>query len=255
MIFSAKGEPFDQTALQNAADLLQTGSREIWTVLLVETSGFGYLQDRRPRILFERHYFHRLTGGAYDATAPDISNPDSGGYSGGAAEYDRLQRALQLDESAALQSASWGIGQIMGENYPMLGYGSVQDMVSDFVQSESAQLLGMARFVQSKKLTQALQQQRWADFALGYNGSAYQKNQYDVKLGDKYNWLGSHAIDLILRRAQTALLYLGYKPGGVDGIAGNNTRNALLNFQQAQGLAQSGTTDDATCQQLDNLAF
>lgn len=106
MIFSAKGEPFDQTALQTVADLLQTGSREILTVLLVETSGFGYLQDRRPRILFERHYFHRLTGCVYDATAPDLSNADAGGYSGGGAEYDRLQRAIQLDESAALQSAS-----------------------------------------------------------------------------------------------------------------------------------------------------
>lgn len=255
MIFSAKGEPFDQTALQAVADLLQTGSREIWTVLLVETSGFGYLQDRRPRILFERHYFHRLTGGVYDATAPDLSNADAGGYSGGAAEYDRLQRAIALDENAALQSASWGIGQIMGENFSLLGYDNVQDMVSDFVQSESAQLLGMARFIQRTNLTLALQQQRWADFAKGYNGPAYQKNQYDVKLGDKYNWLGNHSIDLILRRAQTALLYLGYNPGGVDGIAGNNTRNAMLRFQQEQDLEPSGTTDDATCQRLNDLAF
>lgn len=255
MNFQAKGTPFDATALQNAANLLQTGSREIWTVLLVETSGFGYLQDRRPRILFERHYFHRLTNGAYDATAADISNPDAGGYAGGSAEYDRLQRAMLLNESAALQSASWGIGQIMGENFPMLGYNSVQEMVSDFVQTEAAQLLGMARFIQSKKLTQALQQQRWADFARGYNGPAYQKNQYDVKLGDKYSWLGSHGIDMTLRRAQTALLYLGYNPGGVDGLAGNKTRSAMLQFQLDQGLPQSGEADALSCQRLNSLAF
>jgi hypothetical protein len=39
---------------------------EVWTVVAVETSGCGYLPDRRSQILFERHIFHKLTGGRFD---------------------------------------------------------------------------------------------------------------------------------------------------------------------------------------------
>ncbi len=77
----------------------------------------------------------------------------------------------------------------------------------------------------------------------------------DELLADKYSWLGSHGIDMTLRRAQTALLYLGYNPGGVDGLAGNKTRSAMLQFQIDQGLPQSGEADALSCQRLNSLAF
>jgi hypothetical protein len=35
-------------------------------VLTVETLGSGFLPDRRPRILFERHFFPSETKGAFD---------------------------------------------------------------------------------------------------------------------------------------------------------------------------------------------
>ena len=74
------------------------------------------MPDRRPQILFERHIFHRLTDGKFDDG--QISDPAAGGYGArGAAQYDRLALALAKDADAALQSASWGIGQIMGMNY------------------------------------------------------------------------------------------------------------------------------------------
>jgi N-acetylmuramidase len=73
----------------------------------VETGGCRFLPDRRPVILFERHIFSRETNHTFDASNSDISNPHAGGYSaGGAAQYDRLQRALALDRKAALRSAS-----------------------------------------------------------------------------------------------------------------------------------------------------
>src|ERR1700736_6171754 len=90
---------------------------EIWTVLTVETSGCRFLPDRRPQIFFERHIFHRLTQGRFDDG--DISDPTPGGYGPrGAQQYDRLSKAIAKDRVSALQSASWGIGQIMGQNYP-----------------------------------------------------------------------------------------------------------------------------------------
>src|SRR5262249_21522773 len=57
---------------------LSGGVQELWTVLNVETSGCGSLSDRRPQILYERHVFHRLTGGRFDDG--DLSDSASGGY-------------------------------------------------------------------------------------------------------------------------------------------------------------------------------
>ena len=43
----------------------------LWTVIEVETSGvtqgFGFRDDRRPHILFERHKFRQFTNGQFDA--------------------------------------------------------------------------------------------------------------------------------------------------------------------------------------------
>jgi len=49
--------------LATIASKLGVFAAEIWTVLSVEASGCGYLPDGRPRILYERHIFHRLTRG------------------------------------------------------------------------------------------------------------------------------------------------------------------------------------------------
>src|SRR4029453_13675855 len=74
----------------------------------------GLLADPPPLILFERHYFSRLTKRKFDAQAPDISQKQWGGYRGGSREYDRLARALKLHRVAAPRSASWGGGQGVG---------------------------------------------------------------------------------------------------------------------------------------------
>ena len=100
----------------------------------------GLLSDRRPAIRFERHVFHHQTGGAHDESNPAISSPVPGGYQGGAAEYGRLQEAMGLNEHAALNSASWGIGQIMGMNSGIAGFLSVEAMVAAMTDEEDAQL-------------------------------------------------------------------------------------------------------------------
>src|ERR1700704_2753875 len=120
--------PFQGTALALSSEglaavagSLGVHAPEIWAVLAVETKGCGYLPDRRPQILYERHIFHRLTQGRFDDG--DVSDLTPGGYgSRGAQQYDRLAKAIERDRRAALQSASWGIGQIMGENYELAGF-------------------------------------------------------------------------------------------------------------------------------------
>ena len=49
-----------------------------------------------------------------------------------------------------------------------------------------------------------------------------------------------------ISRAQSRLLELGYRIGKADGILGPKTRGALQQYQRAQGLAATGTLDQAT---------
>src|SRR5262245_53461643 len=135
--FRGPGTPLSAAGAQNASAQVGVGLPELWSVLSVETSGCGFLSDRRPKILFERHIFSRLTHGQFDASHPDISQPSSGGYGdGGAHQYERLGRALQLDRIAALKSASWGLGQVLGTNFANAGFQDVEAMVTAFVASE-----------------------------------------------------------------------------------------------------------------------
>src|SRR5882724_4448863 len=163
------------------AQSLNVQAAEIWAVLAVETSGCGFLADRRPQILYERHYFHRLTGGRFDDG--DISDPKAGGYGpGGAHQYDRLARAIAKDRTAALQSTSWGLGQIMGENCAEAGFQDVETMVAAMSHSEDAQLAAVAAFLDATHLDAPLKAHDWASFAAGYNGPSYAKNHYDVRV-------------------------------------------------------------------------
>lgn len=255
MAFHGKGTPLDRDGLRQAEQLLGVTRAAIWAVLSVETRGFGYLADRRPQILFERHIFHRQTHGAHDAAHPDISNTQTGGYVGGAGEYGRLERAIALDREAALKSTAWGIAQIMGFNYAVAGYDSVSAMVEDMVVSENRQVMAMAGFIRGNNLATALVASDWAAFASGYNGRNYPQYQYDTRLAAAYARMQVAPPDLDLRRAQTALLYLGFNPGPVDGRPGRRTRSALTAFQTQRQLAVSGELDEASENALVNEAF
>lgn len=236
--FSGAARPLDDEGLHAALDQIKVDLPELWAVVAVETSGCGYLPSKRPQILFERHVFSRETGGKYDAAHPDISNPVAGGYgAGGEAQYARLQRALALDRVAALRSASWGIGQIMGYNAVVAGFASVEEMVQSFCESENSQLLAMARFLVRNTLDRPLQKRDWKSFARGYNGPAYQKNSYDTRLAASYAKFQAGALpDLMVRAAQLYLVYLDRHPGAVDGIIGRLTLSALNEFQRDSGL-------------------
>jgi hypothetical protein len=221
-------------------------------VIHVETSGCGFLPDRRPKILFERHYFSRLTGHRFDQQYPDISNPSAGAYgTGGAHQYDRLLRAMELAHDEALKSASWGIGQIMGEHADTLGFADVNAMVAAMCASEAEQLAAMAAFIDRNGLTSALRAQNWPRFAAGYNGPAYAENRYDTQLASAYEGLNRGALpSLRVRAGQVYLTFLGFDPQGVDGMMGRFTRSAMNEFQSKSGLSETSDFDDPTLEAL-----
>lgn len=257
MEFTGKARPFGQAAINDIVNMLAISEAALWTVVEVETSGVGFLPSRQPAILFERHKFSRKTGGKFDHDYPDISNATGGGYgSDGAHQYTRLAAAIELDRDAALESASWGLGQVMGEHWEALGYASVEAFVAEMCESEGHQMNAVALFLQNNNLTAKLLAKDWAGFARGYNGPNYAANAYDKKLAQHYQQLfAGPAKDLRTRAMQLALTYLSVtepslNPNGVDGLIGRRTRSALSEFQSQAGLPVTGKPDDATYEAL-----
>jgi hypothetical protein len=256
MEFVGASQPLSVPGLTQCIDLLGVGAAEVWTLLAVETKGCGFLPDRRPVILFERHIFRKQTGCAFDLSHPSISSSTPGGYLGKAREYDRLQQAAALNRTAALHSASWGIGQIVGFNAHLAGYSSVEAMIEAMLDGEDAQLAAMARFLRAKKLHLPLAKHDWSAFARGYNGPAFHKNHYDTRLAASYAAFATGLFpDIKVRQAQVLLMFLGIDAGTIDGIAGKRTGTVVSHFRQQHGLASSEVVDDALIasllQQLD----
>jgi len=253
--FIGAGKPLSEAALSKAAGDVGVGLPALWAVMTVETKGCGFLPNRRPQILFERHIFHQRTNGRFSATAPDVSNPSAGGYgSTGAHQYDRLDSAIKLDRKAALESTSWGLGQVMGFNAADVGYANAEDMVEAMCASEDAQFQAMIAFIIRNNLTNYLQSADWAKFANYYNGRDFQKNKYDEKLAKAHaRFVTGPLPSLKVRTAQLYLTYLGQTPGTVDGWFGANTQNALIKFQKAEGLPATGQIDDLVLAALEKV--
>ena len=162
-------------------------------VMDVESAGSGFLLKEtapaRPKLLFEAQWFYALTPKPVSKSRPDLSSPtwDQSLYIGGSAEWDkRLFDAMEFDEIQALKSASFGLGQVMGFNYPAAGCNSIQQFIEENFAGEYWQARHMMNFIVHEKLLNHLKKHSWDKFALGYNGSGYRKNGYDIKLEEAY---------------------------------------------------------------------
>ncbi|MBV8632631.1 MAG: DUF3380 domain-containing protein [Silvibacterium sp.] len=242
----------DTAAFDAVATALGVQPPGIWAVLHVETSGCGFLSDRRPVIRFERHIFHRLTGGLYDRSHPAISNPLPGNVApDGAAQYNLLSQAVSLDPDAALKSASWGMVQVLGENHLLAGFADVNSMVAAMIESEGAQLDAFRAFLEATDLAGHLQTQNWTAFARGYNGADFARNHYDEQLAAAFRLYSSGSLpNLAVRAAQFYLTLRGFSPDGIDGVLGPRTIAAIRDFQAGAGLPQTGQLDSQTMNAL-----
>jgi hypothetical protein len=184
-----------------AAQLLGCEPAAIRAVAAVESAGDGFLEDGRPKILFEAHHFSRLTGHRFDGSHPEISSPrwNRALYVGGEGEHVRLSIACSLDREAALKSASWGRFQIMGFNFRRCGATTIQEFVNAMYRNEAAQLTAFCHFVKSMNLDDELRALDWDGFARGYNGPGYLANHYDTKLARAYD--NFHSIDVTVGAA------------------------------------------------------
>lgn len=164
----------------------------IKAVMAVESAGSGFLLNEpapaRPKILFEAHWFYALTPQPVSRTRPDLSSRTWNRelYQGGSAEWSRLLDATEFDEIQALKSASFGLGQVMGFNYPVAGCNSIQQFIEENFAGEYWQARHMMNFIVNNRLLEALKRQDWHAFARGYNGPDYLVNQYHIKLAQAY---------------------------------------------------------------------
>lgn len=193
MNFKGAARPVIPEEIDKIADDLGVEPAAFRSVIAVEAAGSGYDKQGRPKALFERHHFYKhlkdAPGLQANAVAQGLAYPRWGEKSypkGSDAVYAEIERAVAIDEEAALLSTSWGLGQIMGSNFRLAGCKDVKSMVEEAMESEAGQLRQMASFIKSSGLLPHLQQKNWVSFAKGYNGPAYAKNGYDVKLAVHY---------------------------------------------------------------------
>lgn len=173
----------------NDADITVLASRlgcttkQLRTVSIVESGGKAFDDGGKPKMLFERHLFHRATNGAYSISS--FSNPKRGGYNEDS--WDKLVAAACKDPDAAFASASWGKFQVLGKHWSALGYPSAIAMAYSTVENEANSYEMLARYIEFNNLKPALRKlstnpKDCAAFAKGYNGPMFKQFAYDTKL-------------------------------------------------------------------------
>jgi N-acetylmuramidase len=246
--FLGTAAPLTARGVGEATDTLGISAAQLWAVIDVETGGCGFLPDRRPEILFEHPKFKKLTGGNFDAQAPDLSNDGDHYGQAGAFQYERLERAIALaGADVAERCASWGIAQILRENAPQLGFVDVQAMVAAMTASEDQQLQVMVDFIKNNKLQHALASDDFPTFARGYNGENFAEKHYDRRLAAaNAKFVHGGLPDLAVRTAQVCLRFLKHDPGRIDGVLGPRTRSAMVAVLQpnVRGATISDITDE-----------
>jgi hypothetical protein len=251
--FKGKAKRIEDVDLPRIGRSIGVGEDEIHAVLDVESSGKGFDSKGRPKMLFEPHIFWKeLPPKERELAAKQGLAYPKWKKSYPKDSYPRLEKAMKINENAALRSCSWGLGQIMGFNCTLAGYDSAKSMVLDFMDDEDNHLEAMIEFIKTAKLDDELRRHDWAGFARGYNGLGFAKNKYDKKLAERFAhwqkikdtaWTPARDVERVfddksqLMHVQQKLKELGYhEVGKADGKMGSRTRGAILAFRADNGL-------------------
>jgi hypothetical protein len=197
--FKGRAKKLEDIDLPRIAWSISCGEDEVHMLMDVETSGSGFDSEGRPEMLFEPHKFYaNLEGAARDlAVKRGLAYPKWGTRPYPKDSYPRLAQAMQIDVKQALKSCSWGAGQVMGAYYKMLGYATVEEMVSAFCDDEDNHIEGMIAFVKASHIDDELRllahkkgpttPEDCAVIARVYNGAGYRVNQYHIKMAAAHN--------------------------------------------------------------------
>lgn len=245
---------FNKTTIDTITKIAKDNNLEpakLLAVADVESAGVAFWNIGgvvKPPVRFEGHYFYkRLNGEKLDkAIKEGLASPKAGGVKNPASFSDRyklIERAAAIDTKAAYESVSWGLGQVMGAHWKVLGFESVESFV-EFNQTLTGQIESMLKFIELNNARDEIESGNWAGFAKIYNGAGYKKNAYDVKLRKAYlkykNSPDTIEVDEITQlQNMLNAIYPEYKLVA-DGKYGPSTKAALRDFQLKNGLKSDG---------------
>ncbi|RWB27547.1 MAG: DUF3380 domain-containing protein [Mesorhizobium sp.] len=258
-------------AIGELADRLKCPDAALQAAAEVESDGrpFAMVKGRQePLIRFEGHYFDARLNATkrVAARAQGLSSPKAGAVKNPASQAARwvlLTRATKIDRQAALESISIGLGQVMTAHWKKLGFASVDDMIKLARSNAAGQIDIMARYIDKFGLADELRRLDFSAFARGYNGPAYKKQGYHLKMAAAYKRLSgsppvSGATGMLrmgssgarVRALQALLVRAGYAVN-VDGDYGPSTRDAVREFQKAQKITADGVAGPDTIRRLE----
>lgn len=262
------------TQLESITKSINVPFKAFLAVIQVESNGVkgtmigGKLE---PVIRYEGHYFDKLcVPGVRDAARrAGVSSPNAGGVKNPSKQLDRwalVKKAAQFDKSAAYQSCSYGVGQVMGSHWKTLGFTSIDQFLSTARSGLVGQAKIMAAFIKVFGLDDELRAYDWSGFARGYNGKNYTKYGYHTKLAAAYKEQGgvesipvnrSTMLRLgskgaAVRELQALLKKSGYAID-VDGDFGDSTVQVVKKFQSERGLDIDGKVGPATQAALSSI--
>ncbi len=174
-------------------------------ILAQESGGQAYGADGRLIIRFENHLFYEYWGKRNQAVyndhfkigsppwtghqwRPKATEPWRNCHTNQSVEWEVFSFASQLDDTAAKKSISMGLPQVLGSNFAVLGFASVQDMFNAFVASERNQVIAFFDFLEGNgpRAVNALRRRDFRTIASIYNGAG-QADYYGTLISNHYN--------------------------------------------------------------------
>lgn len=273
--FKGEARPIDDYDLPRVGHIIGVGEDHIHAVMDVEAAGGAFDRFGRPKMLFEPHIFWRELGAGRkrdQAANLGLARP-SWKRDYPSDSYPRLKQAMVIDQTAALRSASWSLGQTMGFNHELCGFATVDAMVLAVMDDAASGLEAMINFIKNTGLDDELRREDWRGFAKGYNGAGYAANRYHLKLATAFAkwrkipdtpWSPDmaandneriEAMEIVLQRGdkgagvralQTDLSALGFYTAAIDADFGPATETAVRSFQNSAGLTVDGWVGEDT---------
>lgn len=253
--FKGAAKALDRFDIPELAYRINVSEDHLQAFLNVESRSRGFDRHGRPVILFEPHVFYRhLSGAERDkAVKAGLAYRSWGEKPYPKDSYERMNAAVKINPRAAMMSASWGSTQILGQNFAMVGYATIEQMVLRFMEDEEEHVEAMVKFILATGIADDLKAERWSTVARIYNGPGYKKNRYHTKMAQEFaklrgipdtQWESDEGeIEFTipsgdeLKTVQRRLGELGYKEvGWADGAWGVKTRAAILAFRSDNSL-------------------
>ncbi|MEC9342669.1 MAG: N-acetylmuramidase domain-containing protein [Pseudomonadota bacterium] len=189
-------------ALKEAARAHDCDWRVLAAIAHVESGGrAATVVDGRemPLIRWEGHYFHKLLPREKrkEAVAAGLASPKAGAVPNPSVQSERyrmLARAKAIDHDAAVSSCSWGIGQVMGSHWRLLGYGSPGELEAEACSGAAGQVRLMVRFIEVNGLFDAIRAGNLNAFFRAYNGPGYKRWGYPEAYARAWSKWGSEPL-------------------------------------------------------------